>query len=47
MKKYIKPETIAIEVKTQQLMAGSDPALSGEYSGDEILSRELDDNLEW
>ncbi len=48
-KQYISPSVEVIEMKTQQLLAGSDPTLSGTLGGtDPILSRELEgvENLE-
>jgi len=42
-KQYISPSVEVIEMKTQQLLAGSDPTLSGTLGGtDPILSRELE-----
>jgi hypothetical protein len=42
-KQYINPSMEVVEIKAQQLLAGSDPTLSGTLdSTDPILSRELE-----
>ena len=49
MKKYIKPNTEVIDVKLQQMMAGSLP-LDGTTTIDnpsDILSPEMDDDFEF
>ncbi len=42
-KKYINPSMEVIKIQTPQLLAGSDPALGGQYTGGSTLSREMDD----
>lgn len=42
-KQYIYPAMAVIKIHTPQILAGSDPALSGDYTGGEILSREGED----
>ena len=42
-KAYINPSMEVVEINTPQILAGSDPNLSGTYgSGDPVLGRELD-----
>jgi len=43
-KTYIRPSVEVVEINTPQILAGSDPALSGSYNScDPVLSREIDE----
>jgi len=51
-KTYINPSMEVVEIKTQQLLAGSINTLGGDYNGGGIQSRELefediDDPSKW
>ncbi len=41
-KAYINPEILIIMVKTQKMLAASNPPLGGEYSGGTVLSPEFE-----